>query len=72
MIDLRSDTATQPTAPMRQVMAQARVGDDVFGEGPTVAALAVAEHGIRAVTHWDVSADEIKTAVKTIKQILAA
>jgi len=36
MIDLRSDTVTQPTAGMRQAMANAIVGDDVFGEDPTV------------------------------------
>ena len=35
-IDLRSDTVTQPTKAMRQVMAKAEVGDDVFGEDPTV------------------------------------
>ncbi|MEM8864512.1 MAG: GntG family PLP-dependent aldolase [Planctomycetota bacterium] len=36
MIDLRSDTLTQPTDGMRQAMAAAPVGDDVFGEDPTV------------------------------------
>lgn len=36
MIDLRSDTVTRPTAPMRAVMAAAEVGDDVYGEDPTV------------------------------------
>ena len=36
MIELRSDTMTQPTAAMRQAMAEAEVGDDVFGEDPTV------------------------------------
>lgn len=35
-IDLRSDTVTQPTKAMRQAMAKAVVGDDVFGEDPTV------------------------------------
>lgn len=39
MIDLRSDTVTKPTSQMRQVMAEAKVGDDVFGEDPTVNAL---------------------------------
>ncbi|GAA3754087.1 threonine aldolase [Spinactinospora alkalitolerans] len=39
MIDLRSDTVTRPTPEMRQAMAQAEVGDDVFGEDPTVRAL---------------------------------
>ncbi|MBM7855995.1 threonine aldolase [Desulfohalotomaculum tongense] len=36
MIDLRSDTVTQPTIEMREAMANAEVGDDVFGEDPTV------------------------------------
>jgi threonine aldolase len=35
-IDLRSDTVTHPTEAMRQAMANADVGDDVFGEDPTV------------------------------------
>jgi len=39
MIDLRSDTITLPTAEMREAMAQAPVGDDVYGEDPTVNAL---------------------------------
>ena len=36
LIDLRSDTVTRPTAAMRAAMAQAEVGDDVYGEDPTV------------------------------------
>jgi threonine aldolase len=36
MIDLRSDTVTRPTAQMRAAMAAAEVGDDVYGEDPTV------------------------------------
>lgn len=39
MIDLRSDTVTQPSPQMRRAMAVAEVGDDVFGEDPTVNAL---------------------------------
>jgi threonine aldolase len=35
-VDLRSDTVTQPTPAMRQAMAQAKVGDDVYGEDPTI------------------------------------
>ena len=35
-VDLRSDTITQPTSAMREAMASAIVGDDVFGEDPTV------------------------------------
>ena len=36
VIDLRSDTVTQPTAGMREAMASAPLGDDVYGEDPTV------------------------------------
>ncbi len=36
IIDLRSDTVTTPSAAMRAVMAEAEVGDDVYGEDPTV------------------------------------
>ncbi|HDZ58386.1 MAG TPA: low-specificity L-threonine aldolase [Pseudomonas xinjiangensis] len=39
LIDLRSDTVTRPTLAMREAMANAEVGDDVFGEDPTVNAL---------------------------------
>jgi threonine aldolase len=45
IIDLRSDTVTQPTDAMREAMARAEVGDDVWGEDPTIRRLeaAVAE-----------------------------
>jgi threonine aldolase len=36
MIDLRSDTVTRPTPAMRRAMAEAEVGDDVYGEDPTI------------------------------------
>ena len=36
LIDLRSDTVTRPTDAMRRAMASAEVGDDVYGEDPTV------------------------------------
>src|SRR5512147_996434 len=39
MIDLRSDTVTRPSQAMRAAMAEAEVGDDVYGEDPTVNAL---------------------------------
>lgn len=39
MIDLRSDTVTRPTPAMREAMAGAEVGDDIYGEDPTVARL---------------------------------
>ena len=39
MIDLRSDTVTKPSQAMREAMAQAPVGDDVYGEDPTINSL---------------------------------
>lgn len=36
IIDLRSDTITQPTPAMREAMAKAKIGDDVYGEDPTI------------------------------------
>ena len=36
LVDLRSDTVTQPTPEMREAMAKASVGDDVLGDDPTV------------------------------------
>src|SRR5437870_232360 len=39
LIDLRSDTVTKPSPEMRRAMAEAEVGDDVFGDDPTVNAL---------------------------------
>ena len=39
LIDLRSDTVTKPSPGMRKAMAAAEVGDDVYGEDPTVNAL---------------------------------
>jgi threonine aldolase len=34
--DFRSDTVTRPSQPMRRAMAEAEVGDDVYGDDPTV------------------------------------
>jgi threonine aldolase len=39
VVDLRSDTVTRPSAAMRQAMVEAEVGDDVYGDDPTVNAL---------------------------------
>ena len=36
MVDLRSDTVTKPSPEMRRAMAEAAVGDDVFGDDPTI------------------------------------
>ncbi|TRN24288.1 low-specificity L-threonine aldolase [Vibrio furnissii] len=51
-MDFRSDTVTRPTQAMRDAMAQALVGDDVYGDDPTVNALeqwAAERHGFEAV-----------------------
>ncbi len=50
-VDLRSDTVTHPTPEMREAMARAELGDDVFGDDPTVnrlEALAAAKTGKEA------------------------
>jgi threonine aldolase len=39
VVDLRSDTVTRPSAGMRAAMTDAPVGDDVFGDDPTVSLL---------------------------------
>src|SRR5918995_996950 len=46
MIDLRSDTVTKPTPEMRRAMAEAEVGDDVFGDDPTVNSLQESAAGL--------------------------
>jgi len=50
MIDLRSDTVTRPSRPMREFMLKADVGDDVFGEDPTVNTL---QEKIATLLHKD-------------------
>ena len=49
-IDLRSDTVTKPSPPMREAMAAAEVGDDRYGEDPTVRAL---EEAVAALFGFD-------------------
>lgn len=46
VVDLRSDTLTRPTAEMRRAMAEAEVGDDVYGEDPTVTELEAVAAGM--------------------------
>jgi threonine aldolase len=46
VVDLRSDTVTQPTPAMRRAMAEAEVGDDVLGDDPTVQALEAVTAGL--------------------------
>ena len=53
-VDLRSDTTTRPTREMRQAMLQATVGDDAYGEDPTVnrlEELAAAKLGMEAALY---------------------
>jgi len=70
VVDLRSDTVTRPTAEMRRAMAEAEVGDDVYGEDPTVNRLerraaenirersgAVCADGLHGESHRDQSVD---------------
>ena len=52
LIDLRSDTVTQPTAAMREAMLGAELGDDVYGEDPTVNRL---EHWLAAELGFEVA-----------------
>jgi threonine aldolase len=76
-IDLRSDTVTKPSAAMRQAMAAAEVGDDVYGDDPTVnsleervAALFGQEAGLFAPTGSLANQLAIRTLVKPGEEIL--
>ncbi|HEY8148736.1 MAG TPA: GntG family PLP-dependent aldolase [Vicinamibacteria bacterium] len=70
LVDLRSDTVTRPTPAMRRAMAEAEVGDDVYGEDPTVARLqdlVAARLGFEAAL-WvptGVMANEIAIRIRT-------
>ena len=65
MIDLRSDTVTRPTPGMRQAMATAEVGDDVYGDDPTVNQLE------RRVDYAEGRADALSLAEGTATPSLA-
>jgi len=76
-IDLRSDTVTKPSAAMRQAMAAAEVGDDVYGDDPTVnsleervAAMFGQEAGLFAPTGSLANQLAIRTLVKPGEEIL--
>jgi threonine aldolase len=45
MIDLRSDTVKKPTAEIRKAMAEAKVGDDVYGEDPKISDILRVNYG---------------------------
>jgi threonine aldolase len=51
LVDLRSDTVTRPSAGMRRAMAEAQVGDDVFGDDPTVNLLQAKAAGMLGFEH---------------------
>jgi threonine aldolase len=76
-IDLRSDTVTKPSAAMRQAMAGAEVGDDVYGDDPTVnsleervAAMFGQEAGLFAPTGSLANQLAIRTLVKPGEELL--
>ena len=76
-IDLRSDTVTKPSVAMRQAMASAEVGDDVYGDDPTVnsleervAAMFGHEAGLFAPTGSLANQLAIRTLVKPGEEIL--
>jgi threonine aldolase len=77
VIDLRSDTVTRPTPAMRKAMAQAEVGDDVFGDDPTVNRLqeAVAERvgkeaALYTVTGTMANQAALRTFVRTGHEVV--
>jgi threonine aldolase len=61
-VELRSDTMTRPTPAMRKAMAEAEVGDDVFGEDPTVNRLEklAAERLNKEAARWPTAAGATK------------
>lgn len=70
-IDLRSDTVTRPTRPMLDAMMNAKVGDDVFGDDPTINALeekAAALFGMEAALYCPSGTMTNQIAVKTHTQ----
>jgi threonine aldolase len=85
-IDLRSDTVTRPTQAMRRAMADAGVGDDLFGDDPTVIRLqerAAALTGKQAALYlptgtlcnqiaMHVTARDIDTALDAWRRVTAA
>jgi len=78
IIDLRSDTVTRPSAAMREAMADAPVGDDVFGEDPTVnrlqeyvADLFGKEKGLYCVSGTQTNQTAIKTHTQPGDEIIA-
>jgi threonine aldolase len=78
MIDLRSDTVTRPSPAMRTAMAQAEVGDDVFGDDPTVnrlqdrvAELTGKEAALYTVTGTMANQTALRTFVRAGHEVVA-
>jgi threonine aldolase len=78
MIDLRSDTVTRPSPAMRRAMAEAEVGDDVFGDDPTVnrlqervAELTGKEAALYTVTGTMANQTALRTFVRTGHEVIA-
>ena len=78
MIDLRSDTVTRPTPEMRVAMAEAEVGDDVFGDDPTVnrlqeevAEFTGKEAALYTVTGTMANQTALRTFVRTGHEVVA-
>jgi threonine aldolase len=71
MIDLRSDTVTRPTAAMLEFMTSAKVGDDVFGEDPSVnelESMAAAMFGMEAALYCPTGTMSNQIAIKAHTQ----
>ena len=62
VIDLRSDTVTRPAAAMREAMARAEVGDDVYAEDPSVNRLTYRELQARRELIQKRMRDHVETA----------
>jgi threonine aldolase len=78
MIDLRSDTVTRPSPAMRRAMAEAEVGDDVFGDDPTVnrlqervAELTGKDAALYTVTGTMANQTALRTFVRTGHEVIA-
>jgi threonine aldolase len=68
VIDLRSDTVTKPTPAMREAMARAEVGDDVYGEDPSVNAL---EHELATLAGKDAAVFVASGTMGNLSALLA-
>ena len=72
-IDLRSDTVTQPTQQMREAMYHAQVGDDVYGDDPTMKELEekariIAGQTLKEALHG-ITLDELSIGQEVLKKV---